>query len=101
MKHHVHSLHCFTRAELQASLQEASISATLEVWEAAVKRVKDFESYYWSIDNIHKSVKAIVVTFDTEDEDEDDFFPSSDEEENAPFHEFCLHCLFNQHVSSL
>ena len=81
MKHQVRSsLHRFTRADLEARLEEARISVTEEVWSAAIKRSRDFENYYWSTDNIHESVGPIVVCLDTDDEDDDDVFLFSDDE---------------------
>lgn len=71
MKKHVRStLQRFTRADLQARLQEAKLIATKEVWEGAVKRSRFFEEEYWSSDNIHDSVEPVIISMDSDDEDE-------------------------------
>ncbi|XP_076035739.1 uncharacterized protein LOC143021858 [Oratosquilla oratoria] len=71
MKQHVRStLQLFTRADLQARLQEAKLIATVEVWAGAVRRSRSFEEEYWSSDNIHESVEPVIITMDSDDEDE-------------------------------
>lgn len=71
MKKHVRStLQRFTRADLQARLQEAKLIATKEVWAGAVRRARSFEEEYWSLDNIHDSVEPVIITMDSDDEDE-------------------------------
>ncbi|XP_076065144.1 uncharacterized protein LOC143039173 [Oratosquilla oratoria] len=71
MKQHVRStLQRFTRADLQARLQEAKLIATKEVWAGAVRRSRSFEEEYWSSDNIHESVEPVIITMDSDDEDE-------------------------------
>lgn len=77
------SLQRFTVADLKPRLQEARICAAEEVWGAAIKCTKKFESYYWSTDNIHESVEPVVVSLDTDDEN--DLFLESDEELSMPF----------------
>ena len=70
MKHHVRSsLQRFTRADLQARLDEARLSVTEEIWEAAVRRSRKFEDHFRLADNIHESVDPVIVTLDSEDED--------------------------------
>lgn len=71
MKQHVRStLQRFTRADLQARLQEAKLIATKKVWAGAVRRSRSFEEEYWSSDNIHESVEPVIITMDSDDEDE-------------------------------
>ncbi|XP_076052663.1 uncharacterized protein LOC143032092 [Oratosquilla oratoria] len=71
MKQHVRStLQRFTRADLQARLQEAKLIATKEVWAGAVRRSRSFEEEHWSSDNIHESVEPVIITMDSDDEDE-------------------------------
>ncbi|XP_050721155.1 uncharacterized protein LOC127001021 [Eriocheir sinensis] len=79
MKRHVRSsLHRFTRADLQARLEEARLSVTPEVWAGAVRRSQSFEEEYWSTDNIHQSVDPVIINLDSDDED--DLFLESDGE---------------------
>ena len=81
MKRHVRSsLHRFTRADLQARLEEARIRATKEVWKAAIQRSKEFERHYWSTDNIREPVGPVIVSFDSDDDEEEDFFLETDDE---------------------
>ena len=81
MKRHVRSsLQRFTRADLQARLEEAKQLATGEVWAAAVRRAKQFEDAYWQTDNIREpAVEPVIITAD--DDDDDDF--SFDDAEDA------------------
>ncbi|XP_066958087.1 uncharacterized protein [Macrobrachium rosenbergii] len=62
MKRHVcSSLHRFTRADLQARLEEAKLLVTHRVWASAVKRSRDFEDGYLSSDNIQEPVGHIII----------------------------------------
>ena len=71
MKKHVRSkLQRFTWTDLQARLQEAKLIATKEVWAGAVRRSRFFEEEYWSSDNIHDSVEPVIISMDSDDEDE-------------------------------
>ena len=73
MKHHVRSsLRRFTRADLQARLDEARRRATPEVWAAAVRRSRAFETEYWTTDNIPAGAKAVINVGDDDDDKEDD-----------------------------
>lgn len=63
------------RVDLQARLEEYSICAAEKVWSAT----REFESYYWSTDNIQASVEPLVVRLDTDDANVDDLFKESDE----------------------
>lgn len=79
MKRHVRSsLHRFTRADLQARLEEARLCATEQVWEAAVRRCRAFEEEYWLTDNIHEPVEPVIVSLDSDDEEE--LYLDSDDE---------------------
>ena len=69
------SLKRFTRADLQARIEESLLSATKEVWDGAVRHSRAFEDAYWSTDNIHKTVDPIVINIESDDE-EDLFFDS-------------------------
>ena len=69
MKRQVHSsLHCFTRADLQARLDEARLCVTPELWAGTVRRSQSFEEQYWSTDNIHQSVDPVIINLDSDDE---------------------------------
>ena len=71
MKRYVRSsLQSFTRGSLQAKLEEARLRATQEIWEGSVRRARKFEDEYWLSDNIHEGMDPVIVTFDTDDEDE-------------------------------
>ena len=71
MKHYVRSsLQRFTRAALQARIEEAKLRVNEEVWAGAVRRARSFEDEYWSSDNVHDSVNKVCITLDSEDEDE-------------------------------
>ena len=63
------SVHRFTRADLQARLEEARLCVTPEVWAGAVRRSQSFE-VYWSTDNIHQSVDPVIINLGSDDEDE-------------------------------
>lgn len=69
------------------------------MWAAVVTRAREFESYYWSSDNIRKPVELVVFSLDTYDEN--NVFLSNDEGRSIglPFDEFYLSGLFTQHVS--
>ena len=62
------SLHRFTRADLQARLEEARLCVKPEVWAGAVRRSQSFEEQYWSTDNIHQSVDPVIINLDSDDE---------------------------------
>lgn len=80
MKRHVRSsLTRFTRASLQARLDEAKLLGTSEVWAGAVRRSRRFEDEYWITDNIHDDIEPIIITTDDDDEDDADNFPFDDE----------------------
>ena len=70
------SLQRFTRADLQARIEEAKVSATREVWDGAIRRSRAFEEAYWSNDNIQRPVDPIIITINSDDED--DLFLDSD-----------------------
>lgn len=72
------SLQRFTRADLQARLEEARLSITRDIWAGAVKRSRSFEDNYWSSDNIHDSVQPVLISIESDDEDE--LFLESDDE---------------------
>lgn len=79
MKRYVRSsLQRFTRATLKARLEEAKLRATKDIWAGAVRRAMAFEEEYWSSDNIHDTVEPVVISFDSDDEDE--LFLDSDED---------------------
>ena len=79
MKKHVRSsLQRFTRADLQARIEEAKLNATREVWEGAVRRSTTFEDEYWCRDNIHERVNPVIINM--ESDSEDDLFLDSDDE---------------------
>ena len=80
MKRHVRSsLQRFTRTDLQATLEEAKLCATQEVWAGAVRRSREFEDQYWMTDNIHDALEPVIINIDSDDEDgDDDFFIESD-----------------------
>lgn len=79
MKRHVRSsLQRFTRADLQARIEEAKLNTTREVWEGAVRRSREFEDEYWCTDNIHKHVDPVIINI--ESDSEDDLFLDSDVE---------------------
>ena len=82
MKRHVRSsLQRFTRADLQARLEEAERHATGEAWAAAVRRARRFEDAYWQADNIQElTVEPVVISADDDEEDDDDDFLSEDDE---------------------
>ena len=72
MKRYVRStLRRFTRADLQARLEEAKLCATEEVWAGAVRRSQEFEAEYWSADNIHETVDPVIISLASDDEDEE------------------------------
>ena len=74
MKRHVRSsLQRFTRADLNARLEEAKLLATKEVWAGAVRRSRAFEEEYWSSDG------AEPVIIDIESDEEEDFYLNSDD----------------------
>ena len=83
MKRHIRSsLQRFTRADLQARLEEAKQLATGEVWAAAVRRARQFEDAYWRTDNVQEpTVDPVIITADDDEDDEDDF--SFDEADDA------------------
>ena len=71
----------FTRADLQARLEEARLAVTNDVWEGAVRRSRSFEDSYWSTDNIQDSVDPVNIMLDSDsDDDNDDLFLSCDAE---------------------
>ena len=73
LKRHVRSsLQRFTRADLQARLDEAKLLATSAVWAGAVRRSRRFEENYWVTDNVHDSIEPIIITADDDDDDDDD-----------------------------
>ena len=82
MKRHVRSsLHRFTRADLQARLEEARLSATPEVWEGSIRQSRHFEEEYWESDNIRETVEPVIISLASDDEDEeDDLFLESDDD---------------------
>ena len=81
MKRYVRSsLQRFTRADLQARMEEARLSVTVEVWEGAVRRSRRFEDDYWTTDNIHKSVDPVVINLDSDSDDEGDLVLSCEED---------------------
>ena len=51
-------------------MEEAKVSATREVWEGAVRRFRSFEETYWANDNIQNPVDPIIITIDSDDEDD-------------------------------
>ena len=72
MKRHVRSsLQRFTRADLQARLEEARLSVTEEVWEGAVRRSRSFEDNYCLADNIHESIDPVIIDLGGDSDDED------------------------------
>ncbi|KAK8404000.1 hypothetical protein O3P69_000215 [Scylla paramamosain] len=74
MKRHVRStLQRFTRADLQARLQEAKLIAT-KVWAGAVRRSRSFEEEYWSSDSIHEGMEPVTITINIDSDDEDELF---------------------------
>lgn len=80
MKRHVRSsLQRFTRADLQARMEEARLSVTQEVWESAVRRSRTFEDNYCLADNIHESVDPVIINLDSDSDDEGDLYLSCDE----------------------
>ncbi|XP_066958646.1 uncharacterized protein [Macrobrachium rosenbergii] len=82
MKCHVHSsLQRFTRADLQAKLQEARICTNPEAWTGVIHQSLRFEEEYWTLDNIHESVEPLIINIATDDEveDEDLFLDSAGE----------------------
>lgn len=81
MKRYVRSsLQRFTRADLQARMEEARLSVTAEVWEGAVRRSRRFEDDYWTTDNIHESVDPVVINLDSDSDDEGDLVLSCEED---------------------
>ena len=83
MKRHVRSnLRRFTRADLQARMDQAKCCATREVWAAAVRRARDFEANYWVSDNLPDAVYPVIIDVgdvgDDEDQDDDEFFDDYD-----------------------
>lgn len=71
MKRYVRSsLQRFTRADLQARIQEAKVIANAEVWAGAIRRSRAFEEEYIVSDNIHESVHPVIITFDSDDDDD-------------------------------
>lgn len=81
MKRHVRSsLRRFTRADLQARLEEAKQLANKDVWLGAVRHSQNFEKGYWRSDNIHEGVEPVIINVasDDESEDDDDVFLDSD-----------------------
>ena len=74
MKRYIRSsLQRFTRADLQARLEEAKQLATGEVWAAAVRRARQFEDAYWRTDNVQEpTVDPVIITADDDEDDEDD-----------------------------
>lgn len=73
MKRHVRSsLRRFTRADLQARLDEARSRATSEVWAAAVRRSRAFETEYWTTDNIPADAEPVIINVGDDDDDEVD-----------------------------
>ncbi|XP_066947072.1 uncharacterized protein [Macrobrachium rosenbergii] len=71
-RHILSSLQRFTRADLQAKLQEARLCANTEVWTGAIRHSQRFEEEYWTLDNIHESVEPVIINIVTDDEDEDE-----------------------------
>lgn len=82
MKRYVRSsLQRFTRTDLRARLEEARLCANHEVWAGAVRKSRHFEEEYWTADNIHESVKPVIINVASDDEDEEyDLFLDSDED---------------------
>ena len=81
MKRHVRSsLQRFTRADLQARLEEARLLVTSEVWAGAVRRARRFEEDYWTTDNIQDSVESVIITADDEEDDCDFYLNELDDE---------------------
>lgn len=71
MKRYVRSsLHHFTRKDLMARLEEAKLCVTREVWEGAVRRSESFEKEYWATDNIHDSVDPVIISLESDEEEE-------------------------------
>ena len=68
------SLQRFTRADLQARLEEAKLLATGNVWAGAVRQARTFEDGYWTTDNVQESIIEPVIITDDDDDDDDDFY---------------------------
>ena len=78
MKIHIRSsLQRFTRADLNARLEEVKLPATRDVWAGAVRRSRTFEDEFWSSYNVLETVCPIII--DVESNEEDDFFLNSDD----------------------
>ena len=74
MKRYVRSsLQRFTRADLQARLEEARLSVTGDVWAGAVRRSREFEDSYRSTDNMHDSIDPVIISLDTDTDTDDEF----------------------------
>ena len=80
MKRHVRSsLRRFTRADLQARMEEAKQRVDGSTWSAAIRRAEAFEQDYWRTDNVPEAVAPVIIPVgdasdDGEDDDEDEFF---------------------------
>ncbi|XP_066969118.1 uncharacterized protein [Macrobrachium rosenbergii] len=73
MKRHVRSpLQRFTRADLQAKLQESRLCTNPEVWTGVILQSQRFEEEYWTLDNNHESLEPVIINIATDDEDEDE-----------------------------
>ncbi|XP_066970162.1 uncharacterized protein [Macrobrachium rosenbergii] len=82
MKRYVRSsLQRFTRADLQARLEEARLSVTGDVWAGAVRRARAFEDSYRSTDNMHDIIDPVIISFDSDTDDEVDLLLESDEDQ--------------------
>ena len=81
MKRYVRSsLQRFTRADLQARMEEARLTITGDVWTGAVRRSRAFEDSYRSTDNMHDSIDPVIVNLDSDSDDDVDLFSESDED---------------------
>ncbi|XP_066977834.1 uncharacterized protein [Macrobrachium rosenbergii] len=81
MKRYVRSsLQRFTRADLQARLEEARLSVTGDVWAGALRRSRAFEDSYRSTDNMHDSIDPVIISLDSDTDDEVDLLLESDED---------------------
>ncbi|XP_066958919.1 uncharacterized protein [Macrobrachium rosenbergii] len=81
MKRYVRSsLQRFTRADLQARLEEARLSVTGDVWAGAVRRSRAFEDSYRSTDNMHDGIDPVIISLDSDTDDEVDLLLESDED---------------------
>ncbi|XP_066953386.1 uncharacterized protein [Macrobrachium rosenbergii] len=81
MKRYVRSsLQRFTRADLQARLEEERFSVTGDVWAGSVRRSRSFEASYRSTDNMHDSIDPVIISLDSDTDDEVHLLSESDED---------------------